>query len=222
MIMMKYQLAVFDMDGTVLNTLADLTDCVNYALALHGLPPRSEREIRSFTCRGLRRMTELALPDGADSRLADEVFHDFSRYYAEHCADRTAPYDGITGVLKELRSAGMKIAMVSNKDESAARKLCDRHLGGLLDYAAGAREGVRKKPSPEPIDAALSALGVRRSEAVCVGDSEVDVETAKNAGMDFIAVDWGFRGREDLLAAGASVIASDMGELARLILGGPE
>lgn len=219
---MKYRLAIFDMDGTVLNTLTDLTDCVNYALALHGLPQRSEREVRSFTCRGLRRMTELALPEGAEAGLADEVFRDFSRYYAEHCADRTAPYDGITDVLKELRSAGMKIAMVSNKDESAARRLCDKHLCGLLDYAAGAREGVRKKPSPEPIDAALDALGVQRSDSVCVGDSEVDVETAKNAGMDFIAVDWGFRDRKDLLAAGAAVITSDMGELVRLILGDSE
>ena len=204
---MKYSLAVFDMDGTILDTLDDLTNTLNLSLEEAGLPLRTKEEVRSFVGNGVGKLIERALP---------EVF---ARNYKLHCADLTRPYDGVPELIAALRARGVKTAVVSNKVDFAVRQLAEDYFPGLFDIAVGEREGVKRKPAPDSVFAVMDALGVRREETVYIGDSDVDVETAKNAGVDLIGVEWGFRPREVLLEHGAKVTVKRTDELLRLILG---
>ena len=210
---MKYKLVIFDMDGTILNTLEDLADSINYALSQNGFPKRTIDEVRCFVGNGIRKLVERAVPCGTSESGMNQVHESFTAYYKVHCADKTRPYDGILALIRRLREAGCLTAVVSNKADYGVQELCRDYFPGLFDVAVGEREGIRKKPSPDAVLEVLSRLGIKQEEAVYVGDSDVDLATAENSGLDCIAVEWGFRGREFLAEHGAKVIVSSPEEI---------
>lgn len=204
---MKYKLIIFDMDGTILNTLEDLKNCLNYSLEKNGYPERTLEEVRQFVGNGIYKLIERATPDEIQKEETDKIFADFSEYYKEHCIDLTRPYDGIIDLIKELRHRGYMTAVVSNKLDFAVKDLVDKFFDGLFDISVGEREGILKKPAPDSVYLVLNELEVDKSNAIYIGDSEVDVATAMNAGIDSIIVEWGFRDREFLESEGAKVFA---------------
>lgn len=215
---MRYKLAIFDLDGTILDTLADLAGSLNYALAAMSMPERSLGEVRSFVGNGVRKLVARSVPAGTSEALAEQVYGCFGEHYKCHCADNTVPYDGIPAVIGQLREAGMMTAVVSNKDDYAVKLLCARFFPGGFDAALGSRDGVPRKPAPDMVHEVLAQLSVPPGRAVYIGDSEVDIETAAAAGMDCISVDWGFRDRDFLLARGAGPLASTPAALETLIM----
>lgn len=215
---MKYKLAVFDMDGTILDTLEDLKNSLNYALERFGYPARTLAEVRGFVGNGIRKLVERGVPADASTESTDRVFAEFSAHYALHCAENTRPYSGVTEVLRALRERGIKTAVVSNKADFAVRELCVQYFDGLFDAAVGEKAGVRKKPAPDSVNTVLAELGFDRRDCVYIGDSEVDLQTAQNSGMDCIAVSWGFREVDFLKNNGAKRIISEPSELLDEIL----
>lgn len=207
----KYKAILFDMDGTLLDTLTDLTDAVNYILNRHGYPKRTVDEVRSFVGNGARKLIERAVPAGLDAPTVDAVLAEYKDWYEAHNCVKTAPYAGIPAALAALEREGVKLAVVSNKPDGATKKLAARFFPGLPAF--GQKDNIPAKPAPDMVWDALAALGVDRADGAYVGDSEVDVATAKNAGLALIAVDWGFRSREALLAAGAETVVSNATEL---------
>ena len=205
--MHKITTIIFDMDGTVLNTLDDLTDSVNYVFSKFGLPARSRDEYRQFFGNGIGYAMKCAAPEGTPDSLIKEMIPVFKEYYDIHCLDKTGPYDGIIDLMKELRSSGCKIAIVSNKIDSAVKELNERFFSEYVSVAIGERPGVNRKPAPDTVFAALAELGSSTDEAVYIGDSEVDLMTAKNSNLPCIAVLWGFRDRDFLIKNGASAFA---------------
>ena len=216
---MRYKLAVFDMDGTILNTLEDLADATNYALRECGMPEHSIDDVRRFVGNGMGKLIERAVVPGTDDEGRHEVRRKFAKYYHEHGTDKTAPYPGIPELLRNLRAAGCMTAVVSNKIDSAVQELCEHFFDGCFDYALGEREGIARKPAPDMCRYVLEQLGVDPSDAVYIGDSDVDVQTAENSGLDGIYVEWGFRGRDFLIEHGAQTICSTPEEVQELILG---
>ena len=216
---MGYQTILFDMDGTVLDTLTDLWASTNAILWELGYPERSMEEIRSYVGNGARNQLRRALPEGSSDAAIDGALERYRAYYAEHCRDNTRPYDGILPMLETLAAAGKRLAVVSNKPDQMVNILSEEHFGALLRVAIGETPERRRKPAPDTVYAALDALGASGDGAVYVGDSEVDVETARNAGLPLIAVSWGFRGRAALKAAGAETIVDTPEELTKLLLG---
>lgn len=215
---MKYELAIFDMDGTILNTLEDLTDTLNYALRKNNYPEHSIDDVRRFVGNGIPRLIERGVPAGTDEKAVSRVYTDFIEYYKIHCADKTKPYDGILELIRRLRGAGCRTAVVSNKADVAVQELCTQYFDGLFDYAVGDREGILKKPAPDSVNEVLNYLQIERKKAVYIGDSEVDIATAQNAYMNSIIVSWGFRKTEFLKEQGAEVIVDHPAEVAELIL----
>jgi phosphoglycolate phosphatase len=212
-----YKLLIFDMDGTILNTLEDLADATNYALSKNNLPGRSIEEIRFFVGNGIGKLIERAVPEGSDKALTDKVFDTFMPYYSEHCADKTRAYDGICEVISKLRKQGYLTAVVSNKADPAVQTLCRDYFPDMFDYAVGEKKGARRKPEPDSVYDVLEKLGVEKSEAVYIGDSDVDVQTARNSGLDVIGVSWGFRGRKLLESYGADRIIDRPEELMGMV-----
>ncbi|MCM1308634.1 MAG: HAD family hydrolase [Butyrivibrio sp.] len=198
-----YDTVIFDLDGTLLDTLEDLRVSTNYALKRHGFPSRTLKEVRRFVGNGVRRLIERAMPEGASQEAFEAVFADFKAHYQIHCNDSTRPYDGIIPLLRELKRRGCKTGIASNKIKSAVLKLDEIYFEGLIDMAAGVSDGILPKPAPEMVLDLLARLGSAKEHTLYVGDSEVDVQTAANAGLDFTAVLWGFRDKEELLEAGA-------------------
>ncbi len=198
---------IFDLDGTLLDTLDDLRDALNHALTAHSYPPRTLDETRRFVGNGIRNLVSRGVPAGTDDAAVDAVFETFKPYYQAHCLDKTKPYEGILELLKRLKQDGYPIAVVSNKADGAVQTLCERFFPGLTDFAVGERPNVRRKPAPDSVLAVLDALKVSQAQAVYVGDSEVDIETARNAGLPCISVTWGFRTEETLREAGAVRLA---------------
>lgn len=217
---MKYQLVIFDLDGTILNTLEDLTDSVNFALRKCGLPEHSIENVRQFVGNGIRKLMERAVPSGSDVQMIDKVHETFTAYYKEHCADKTRPYDGILETLLHLKELGYKLAVVSNKADYGVQELCKQYYDGIFDYAVGEREGIKKKPAPDSVNEVLDKMHVSRNQAVYVGDSEVDIETASNAQMDCIVVEWGFRKKEFLIERGAKVMVSEPSQIEEIVTKG--
>lgn len=215
---MSYKAVLFDMDGTLLDTLEDLCDSTNHALAQMGYPLRGIEEIRRFIGNGAEKQIRRAVPEGTSEGKIMETLAAFRAYYQDHCQIKTKVYDGLLDVLSELKEKGVKMAVVSNKPDAAVKKLSREYFGDRLDYAIGPSDGVRCKPYPDMAEEALKALGVEKKDAVFVGDSEVDVQTGLNAGLDVIAVSWGFRSRQVVIEAGAKMIADDAGELEKFIL----
>ncbi|MCR4618941.1 MAG: HAD family hydrolase [Lachnospiraceae bacterium] len=215
---MSYKLAVFDMDGTILNTLQDITNAINYALRENGYPERSIDEVRFFVGNGLKKLVDRAVPDGTSDESKDKVFDTLIPYYRAHSADTTKPYDGIGDLLRKLRDAGVKCAVVSNKADAAVGDLVKDYFDGLFDMWLGERPDVAKKPAPDMTKKVLDGLGFSEDEAVYIGDSDVDIMTARNSGLDEILVDWGFRSREFLVQKGAKRIVSSTDEVFNIIM----
>ncbi len=209
-----YNTFIFDLDGTLLNTLDDLVASVNYALHTHGMPERTLDEVRSFVGNGVRLLMERAIPEGSANPRFEETFATFRAYYMEHSLDTTRPYDGIPEMIHALKQRGCRLAVVSNKFYAATQELI-RHFFPEITVAIGEHEaeGIRKKPAPDTVFEALRQLGVGKEKAVYVGDSDVDLQTARNSGLPCISVLWGFRNRDFLLAHGATTFISRPEEL---------
>ena len=209
-----YNTFIFDLDGTLLNTLDDLAASVNYALRTHGMPERTLDEVRSFVGNGVRLLMERAIPEGSANPRFEETFATFRAYYMEHSLDKTRPYEGIPEMIHALKQRGCRLAVVSNKFYAATQELI-RHFFPEITVAIGEHEaeGIRKKPAPDTVFEALRQLGVGKEKAVYVGDSDVDLQTARNSGLPCISVLWGFRNRDFLLAHGATTFISRPEEL---------
>lgn len=212
---MRYQTYIFDLDGTLLDTLADLAASVNYALRTHGMPEHSIDDIRRFVGNGVRLLMERAVPGGADNPSFDEAFATFRQHYMLHSLDTTRPYDGIPETLEALKAAGCHLAVVSNKFMTATQDLIRHFFPDTIEVAIGDHEaeGIRKKPAPDTVNEAFRQLGVGKENAVYVGDSDVDIQTARNSGLPCISVLWGFRDRDFLLHHGATTLISCPKEL---------
>lgn len=213
--MQQYHTYIFDLDGTLLDTLDDLASAVNYALRTYGMPEHSRDAIRCFVGNGVRMLMIRAVPDGEQNPKFEEVFETFRKYYMQHSLDTTRPYDGIPEMLAALRQRGCRLAVVSNKFDAATKELCKHFFPNTIEVAVGEHEaeGIRKKPAPDTVLEALSQLGVSSKNAVYVGDSDVDLETARNAALPCISVLWGFRDRDFLLAHGATTFITSPKEL---------
>ena len=215
---MRYDAILLDMDGTVLNSLEDLADSTNAALRHFGMPERTIGEVRRFVGNGAARLITLAVPEGMSAETTEAVLAWYKPYYDAHCRIKTRPYEGILPLLERLRAAGEKLAVISNKPDEAVKILAEEHFSGMLDLAVGEKPPLRRKPWPDMVNEAVKLLGVDKDRCLYVGDSEVDVMTAKNAGLDCASVCWGFRSPEELLNAGATRLFDSPEELCGWIL----
>lgn len=197
---------IFDLDGTLLNTLGDLRAATNHALEVRGLPPHSMEEIRQFIGNGIRLLIRRAMPEGTPEAEIDAALDDFKAYYAAHIHDRTVPYDGIPQLLTALRKRGIKVAVLSNKIDSASQQLIEYFFPEKTDVVFGEHVGVPRKPDPTSCRMVMQQLGVQPEQVLYVGDSGTDMQTAKNAGLYAVGVTWGFRSKEVLLEYGADVL----------------
>ncbi len=200
---MEYQTYIFDLDGTLLNTLHDLTVSCNYALTKHNMPERTIGEVRKFVGNGVKKLMERAIPNGLQHPEFAETYEDFRQHYLIHSLDTTKPYPGVLEMLENLHDRGKNLAIVSNKFYDATRELCKHFFGDYVTVAIGEREDIRKKPAPDTVMEAFKQLGVANKDAVYIGDSDVDVATARNSGMPCISVLWGFRDKDFLIEHGA-------------------
>lgn len=214
---MKYTTIIFDLDGTLLNTLADLAAATNHALAEHKLPQRTTDEVRLFVGNGIRKLIERAVPADTPAKLHEEVFASFNRYYKQHCADSTRPYEGVPQLLQQLRAAGCRTAIVSNKADYGVQTLAKQYFDGQLDAACGERAGIAKKPAPDMLLAIMRQLKAEPASTIYIGDSDTDLDTARNAGVPCIGACWGFRGRAFLEAHGAKLLAENVSDICEFI-----
>lgn len=218
---MKYTAILFDLDGTILDTIQELAISMNEVRSMAGLTPQPIEKVRAMVGNGIRNLIKRSLASDIEAGAEvspDEIFANFMNYYNEHCIENTRPYDGITELLMELKNRGVKLAVVSNKADYPSCKLINHFFPGIFDYVRGNKEGTPLKPDPAVIKETLDILGEEVSSALYVGDSEVDLQTARNSGMDSIVVDWGFKSHEFLVEHGAQVIVSDMKSLLDAIL----
>jgi phosphoglycolate phosphatase len=213
--MITYKTYIFDLDGTLLDTLGDLAASVNYALRMHRMPEHSIDDVRRFVGNGVRKLMERAIPEGAENSDFEVTFATFRQHYMAHSLDTTKPYEGIPETLEALKAKGCHLAVVSNKMMAATQDLCRHFFPDTIEVAIGENEaaGIRKKPAPDTVFEALRQLGVGQEGAVYVGDSDVDIETARNSGLPCISVLWGFRDRDFLLQHGAKTLISSPSEL---------
>ena len=215
--MNRIHTVVFDMDGTVLDTLDDLTASVNHVLGRYGLPARTREDYRRFFGSGIRYALRQAVPPEVSEERIDEMLPIFKAHYDQHCLDRTRPYPGILELMEALKARGCRMAIVSNKIDSAVKELNARFFSDYVSVAIGEKPGVRRKPAPDMVLAALEELGATRAEAVYVGDSEVDLQTARNADLPCVAVLWGFRDRAFLAENGAGTFAETPMDVAAIL-----
>ena len=213
-----YETVIFDLDGTLLDTLDDLTAATNAALAKFSLPQRTREEVRSFVGNGIAKLIERAVGEEGKG-LQAEALAEFKSYYAAHCADKTAPYDGILSLLRSLREKGVKTAVLSNKADFAVKSLAKTYFDGLLLAAVGENEsaGIRKKPAPDALFSVMNELSATAEKTVYVGDSDVDIQTAKNAGVACICVTWGFRDKDFLKREGGKIFVDTPAEILRYV-----
>lgn len=206
---------IFDLDGTLLNTLDDLADSTNYALSRFGYPTRTIEEVRQFVGNGVAKLIERAIPEGKNNPNFEKCLAIFKENYAQNMYNKTAPYNGIIEMLSNLKSKGIKIAVVSNKFDLAVKELCKKYFEGFIDFAAGENEaqGIRKKPAPDTVISVLNEFNFAPEDAVYVGDSDVDIMTAKNSKMPCISVTWGFRDEKFLLENGATILINAPSEI---------
>lgn len=206
---------IFDLDGTLLNTLDDLADSTNYALSRFGYPTRTIEEVRQFVGNGVAKLIERAIPEGKNNPNFEKCLAIFKENYAQNMYNKTAPYNGIIEMLSNLKSKGIKIAVVSNKFDLAVKELCKKYFEGFIDFAAGENEaqGIRKKPAPDTVISVLNKFNFAPEDAVYVGDSDVDIMTAKNSKMPCISVTWGFRDEKFLLENGATILINAPSEI---------
>lgn len=206
---------IFDLDGTLLNTLDDLADSTNYALSKFGYPTRTIDEVRQFVGNGVAKLIERAIPEGKNNPNFEKCLAIFKENYAQNMYNKTAPYNGIIEMLSNLKSKGIKIAVVSNKFDLAVKELCKKYFEGFIDFAAGENEaqGIKKKPAPDTVISVLNEFNFASEDAVYVGDSDVDIMTAKNSKIPCISVTWGFRDEKFLLENGATILINAPSEI---------
>ena len=206
---------IFDLDGTLLNTLDDLADSTNYALAKFGYPTRTIEEVQQFVGNGVAKLIERAIPEGKNNPNFEKCLAIFKENYAQNMYNKTAPYNGIIEMLSNLKSKGIKIAVVSNKFDLAVKELCKKYFEEFIDFAAGENEaqGIKKKPAPDTVISVLNEFNFAPEDAVYVGDSDVDIMTAKNSKMPCISVTWGFRDKKFLLENGATILINAPSEI---------
>lgn len=209
----EYDTYIFDLDGTLLDTLTDLAASCNYALLQHGMAQRTIDEVRMFVGNGVKKLMERAIPDGLANPQFDEVYQCFRQHYLKHGLDHTAPYPAVLPMLAELKRRNKKIAVVSNKFYRATEELCKHFFDQYVEVAIGEREGIKKKPAPDTVLEALAQLGVTGDNAVYIGDSDVDIATAYNCQLPCISVLWGFRDKDFLLRSGATTLIKTPEEL---------
>ena len=210
---MKYNTYIFDLDGTLLSTLTDLAASCNYALRSCNMPERTIDEVRRFVGNGVKMLMKRAVPDGEQNPDFEKAYATFREHYMHHNLDTTAPYPGIMDMLRRLSECGAHIAVVSNKFYAATQELVAHFFGEYVKVAIGEREQIRKKPAPDTVLEAMRQLGVTAEGAVYIGDSDVDIETARNAGMPCISVLWGFRDRQFLIEHGATHLVESPKEI---------
>lgn len=210
---MKYDTYIFDMDGTILNTIDDLTVTTNYAMEKMGYKTHTVEDVKWFVGNGIMMLIRRAVPEGTSEEDIQKTFEYFKEHYHDHCNDKTGPYPGIIELLTELKKAGKKLAVVSNKADRPVKKLADEIFPGLFDIAIGEKDGINKKPARDMVDIAISELGAERDKSVYIGDTNVDFETAKNSELDCILVAWGFRGKEHIHQFNAEYFVDDPMEI---------
>ena len=215
---MRYQAVLFDMDGTVLDTLDDLCDSINHSLSEFSLPPVSREHVRQCLGNGAAFLVSHSIPAGSSPELEADVLAFYKPWYDAHCLIKTAPYEGILPMMQSLKEQGLRLAIISNKPDRAVQALSDAFFPGLLELSVGESPSVRRKPAPDTVLTASSQIGLSVDKCVYVGDSEVDLQTARNAWMDCISVTWGFRDEAQLIEAGASVLVRTPEELESLLL----
>ncbi len=215
--MKKKDTVIFDLDGTLLNTLDDLRDSVNAVMKKYGYPQHSLEQIRTFVGNGIGKLMERSVPGGRENEQFEQAFADFKSYYTDHCQIKTKPYDGVVDLMKCLSEQGFKLAIVSNKNDAAVKELNEIYFSRYTNAAIGERKGVRRKPAPDSVYAALDQLGSDIEKAVYIGDSDVDYETAVHCGMDCILVSWGFRDRELLESFDGAVVVDRCAEIRELL-----
>ena len=216
---MRYTTVIFDMDGTLLNTLDDIADGVNYILEQYGYPRKAPEEVRRALGNGAGRLMEGVLPGGRENPRFDQILEEYCRYYQAHCQMKTRAYDGISETLEKLKAEGVSMGIVSNKGDGAVKELARQYFSDCIRTAVGEKPGIRRKPWPDSVLEALRLLGGERASALYVGDSEVDYETAKNAGIDCALVSWGFRSRELLEGFSPNYLIDRPQELLSAVLG---
>ncbi|MCR5558221.1 MAG: HAD family hydrolase [Butyrivibrio sp.] len=199
----NYKAVIFDMDGTLLNSIEDLTDSINFILDKHKLPTRTINEVMHMVGSGAAKLVERAIPLGRDNPKFQDILDDYKAYYFDHCNIKTGPYTNIIELLKELKARGYKMAIVSNKSMKAIQELKNQYFNDYIDVAVGVTEDVKRKPAPDECYVAIQEMGVNKEDCIYVGDSDVDHLTAVNTGLPCISCLWGFRTKEELLAAGA-------------------
>lgn len=214
---MKYKTLIFDLDGTLLNTLEDLTASVNYAMRQCCFPERTLDEVRSFIGNGVKVLIRRAIPEGTSEAEYDKAHSEFRKHYSENSRNKTAPYEGIMELLHTLKSQGYVLAIVSNKVDFAVKDLRDKFFSDVIDVAIGDSDATRTKPEPDMVYKAIDELGADKDTCVYIGDTDVDIETAKNAGMDCISVSWGFRSHSELEDSGAKMIADTAEEILEFV-----
>ena len=219
-----YKLAIFDMDGTILNTIDDLADSCNVICEKYGYPLHTVEEIKYMVGNGIPKLMRRALPADIAEDQFQKVLAEYIEYYGAHCDIKTRPYEGVVECIRSLRAAGVKVAVNTNKVQAAAEELCDQYFPGVFDVISGSRPGIPPKPDPTGLYEILKEVGMTKEEActpgtACfIGDSDVDLKTGVDSGLDFIGVDWGFRGRAFLQEHGASLVVDNTEELEKLIL----
>lgn len=205
---MKKNIIIFDLDGTLLNTLDDLADSTNFALSSLKYPQKTLEEIRNFVGNGVAKLIERAIPQGIQNPNFEKCLTIFKQYYSQNMYNKTKPYDGIIEMLTELRNQGCKVAVVSNKFDAAVKELCKKYFDNLVDIAIGEDEvhGIKKKPAPDTVNKVLELFSAKKEDSIYVGDSDVDIMTAKNSELSCISVTWGFRDIDFLKQHGADII----------------
>lgn len=212
-------LIIFDLDGTVLDTISDLSDAVNHGLESCGFPKRSRDEVMSFVGNGVVKLIERALPEGEKTPENIEKVHNlFNEYYAAHYADKTRPYDGMAELLREIKGCGCRLAVLSNKPDEFTKRLIERFYPGIFDHVSGSGDAFPRKPDPAAENYIMRLAGAAPDTTVHIGDSDTDLMTAKNAGVEFIGVSWGYRSESSLRAKGAKTVAGDIKSLREAIM----
>ena len=214
---MKINTIIFDLDGTLLNTLEDLHACFNHAIQTYGYPTRSLEEIKSFVGNGIKKAIERALPYKIADEELEKIVEYFRQYYKEHMLELTKPYEGILELLEELKKRNYKLAVVSNKYDDAVKDLVRNYFGEFIDVAIGEGYGVRKKPEADGVLKAINELGVKIENCIYIGDSDVDIKTAQNVGVPCISVLWGFREESFLKENGGNIFAKDPKDIIKII-----
>lgn len=211
--MKDFETYIFDLDGTLLSTLDDLAASTNYALRWAGMSERTVEEVRMFVGNGVKLLMERAIPNGINNPKFEETYAKFREHYMEHNLDTTCPYEGILELLRELKRRGKKLAIVSNKFYAATQELAKHFFPDTIEVAIGERDSIRKKPAPDTVLEALKQLGASQDNAVYIGDSDVDIMTAKNCDLPCISVLWGFRDKDYLIKHGGTIFVDKPSEI---------